>query len=130
MQVPLPEHRFVADSSSGQLRITIPVVRSWFSIIFLCAWLGGWYFGETSAIRELTSPNAKAPFGFLAFWLVGWTVGGLFAASSVVWQLFGQEVIAVSSGSLLRRIQVGGLGFTREYSMLHVHSLRVSAESC
>ena len=46
--------------------------------VFVFAWLGGWLFGFRSAATQLLSGAGTAQ-GFLIFWLIAWTVGGLFA---------------------------------------------------
>ena len=43
---------------------------------FLLFWLGGWFFGFSSASSKVLSGDAPA---FLFFWLGAWSVGGLFA---------------------------------------------------
>jgi hypothetical protein len=93
-------------------------------MLFLIVWLGGWSFGEASAIRELSNPGDKAPSAFLAFWLVGWTLGGAFAISAVLWQLAGREVITVNSVALSHRVEVFGFGRTRTFRASDVKSLR------
>src|SRR6266704_2137982 len=51
------------------LRITIPAPRNLFAILFLSAWLVGWYFGETSALRDLSKPAGTPDNAFLIFWV-------------------------------------------------------------
>jgi hypothetical protein len=49
----------------------------YFTGLFVLAWLGGWFFGFSSAASQLASGRAPAgALAFLAFWLVGWTLGG------------------------------------------------------
>jgi predicted lipid-binding transport protein (Tim44 family) len=48
--------------------------------LFLLAWLGGWFAGLRSAVSMLSSGGAPGGVqAFLAFWLVGWTLGGAMA---------------------------------------------------
>jgi hypothetical protein len=47
---------------------------------FLLFWLGGWFFGFSSASSKILSGEGG---GFLIFWLGAWTVGGIFAAATV-----------------------------------------------
>ena len=54
--------------------------------------------GETGAIDQLLHPAAMqnhAPDTFLAFWLCGWSLGGAFALTSLLWLIGGRERIAV-----------------------------------
>ncbi|MBK7712540.1 MAG: hypothetical protein IPJ37_17440 [Bacteroidales bacterium] len=86
------------DFDGLRLKILIPTKKNWFIIIFLMAWTGGWYMGESSAIKELLSSKNIAADSFTIFWLIGWTVGGLFAITILVWSLFGWELIYIDSG--------------------------------
>jgi hypothetical protein len=45
---------------------------------FMLFWLGGWYFGFSSAVSRVLAGQGG---GFLIFWLGAWTVGGAFALS-------------------------------------------------
>jgi len=124
---PAARRSSLKDGPDG-LELVIPAKRNLFLMLFLLAWLGGWAFGEVSALKELRS-GAGAPKAFLAFWLVGWTLGGGFAASVWLWMLAGRERILLRSGILAVRREVFGLGWTREYDLAQVRNLRVSAES-
>ena len=62
------------------LQIIIPTKRNWFIIIFVGAWLGGWFMGETFALGLLLSTLRGHPADlFVLFWLIGWTAGGFMA---------------------------------------------------
>lgn len=126
MKIEPAKARYIVENVASGARVTIPTARNWFVILFLCAWLGGWFFGFTSASGELLNPSNKTPTGFLSFWLIGWTLGGIAACLSVLWQLFGQEVIEVNNGLLIRRILIGGIGLNREYDFSHIEAFRVS----
>jgi hypothetical protein len=114
--------RFQTANTSSGITATIPSRKNWFVILFLGAWLGGWFFGEISAISTLTSEQSPEPF--LMFWLVGWTLGALCAASIILWQLFGQEIVAVDASSLVHRVEVLGIGRTRSFSLKQIEKLR------
>jgi hypothetical protein len=48
--------------------------------MFLLAWLGGWFVGLIATVCKLSSGGAPHEAqAFLAFWLVGWTLGGAMA---------------------------------------------------
>ena len=51
------------------------------TLLFLIAWMGGWVFGEVSALAQVLKGGAAE--GFLIFWLMGWTVGGAFCATMI-----------------------------------------------
>src|SRR5262249_7494828 len=120
--VPLPRGRATIEDDGLSLRVSLPPRRSVFLILFLGAWLGGWYFGETSAIRELTT-SSSGEQGFLVFWLAGWTVGGTLALLTFLWMLFGREVIELRPDALLHRRAILGVGRTKAYDLLNIKDL-------
>jgi hypothetical protein len=127
--IPPASRASIEDMGDG-LEVSIPARKNWFLILFLGAWLGGWFFGEASAIRELMSDDAKdfGARGFLGFWLVAWTVGGLAAASAWLWNFAGIERTRFRSDAVVVRREVLGLGFTREYDAGHIRNLRVAGD--
>jgi hypothetical protein len=48
--------------------------------LFVLAWLGGWCAGLVSVLSTLAAGKGNA---FMAFWLIAWTVGGIFALAFV-----------------------------------------------
>jgi hypothetical protein len=116
--------RYTVESTVDGIRISIPARRNWFIILFLIAWLGGWFFGEVSAATELLNPRDKTPSGFLAFWLLGWTLGGAFCIAAVLWQLAGREILTVNPSWLIHRVEVFGFGLSRTYLASDVKNLR------
>ncbi|MFN8207288.1 MAG: hypothetical protein U0T82_07755 [Bacteroidales bacterium] len=78
-----------------RMRITIPSKKNWFAILFSAAWMGGWFMGESFAINEVASLNNAGTDAFLLFWLVGWTIGGIFVFTFLLYSLFGQETIVI-----------------------------------
>ena len=105
------------------LQVVIPSRKNAFLILFLFAWLGGWYFGETSAIRSLANQNEHEP-GFLVFWLLGWTAGGFFAALAWLWNVAGREILRFGSGKFVYQRAVGPLKFTKTYDLTHIKEMR------
>ena len=95
-------------------------------MLFLTAWLAGWAFGETFAIRELFSSEGDAPKLFLGAWLVMWTVGGGVACYTWLWMARGLEIILLRGDVLALRREVLGVGRTREFDLSHVTNLRVA----
>ena len=72
----------VETNDSGESVIIVPVVENpgrYFIGIFTLVWLSFWYVGETFVASEILSGNAT---GALIFWFIGWTMGGVFAAST------------------------------------------------
>lgn len=50
------------------------------TLLFLIPWMGGWAFGEVGALNQVLKGEAS---GFLIFWLIGWTAGGVFCATMI-----------------------------------------------
>jgi hypothetical protein len=111
------------------LLIKIPSKKNWFIIIFLAAWLGGWFMGETSAINELRSGDNAGVNSFMLFWLFGWTVGGLLAITILLWSLFGQETIEIKSGVLSISKGILDLGLLKKnYDLNNIKNLELNIE--
>ncbi|MDP6980015.1 MAG: hypothetical protein QF570_15660 [Myxococcota bacterium] len=96
-------------------------------MLFLSAWLVGWFFGEMSAIEQLTSESMDGGGNaFLYFWLAAWTAGGVFAFGSVVWMAFGMERVLLTTTTLKVRREALGVGLSKEYALSQIENLRVS----
>ncbi len=67
------------EDSYGGLNISIPSKISWFALIPGTAWPGGWYFGFSGGSSTLSSGeiDSLSANGFMTFWLIGWTIGGV-----------------------------------------------------
>ena len=127
--VPIPKGRATIQTDGLSCRVRIPARRNLFVILFLSAWLGGWYFGAASALRQLASAAGDGQPGFLYFWLAGWTLGGLFAVAVLAWTLFGVEIIELRHDALAHRRSILGLGRTRSYDLGAVKDLRLAPTS-
>jgi hypothetical protein len=132
-----PSARYSIQKTLNGIRASVPARRSWFALLFMVAWLGGWVMGEVSAIGEIfhreigffgpshkTSPDQASEQLFLAFWLVGWTIGGAFAFAVIIWQVFGREIIGVEDGNLIYRVEALGIGRTRAFTSAQIARLR------
>lgn len=122
MQPALP--RYELEQTPNGLSIVVPARRNLFVIVFLCAWLGGWAIGETSALSSLFNNETNRAGGFLSFWLIGWTLAGAWAVTTVLWQLFGKELITLTPGTLNHRVKILGFGRTRSFATSHITRLR------
>lgn len=121
--------RFTVEHTAHGLQAVVPARRNWFVLLFMCAWLVGWAFGEVHAAQELLSPSEHSPRLFLAAWLVAWTIGGAFALGAVLWQFAGRELITVDSTTLAHRVEAFGIGRTRSYKVTDVKNLRAAEYS-
>ncbi len=124
MEVKLQSPRFRAGSTPTGFQVDIPARRNWLLILFLGAWLGGWVFGEADVSKQLLNSPSHEPMAFMAFWIVGWTIGGALAITALLWQLAGHEVIDIDSSRLKYRVQALGIGRTRSYAVADVKELR------
>lgn len=118
--------RFQIKPSADGLHAIIPARRHIFIMLFITVWLGGWIMGEVSVIGQLLHSREQTPTAFLTFWLAGWTLGGAFAIGAVLWQLAGKEIIVVNAATLSYRIEILGMGYTRNYRASDVKDLRAT----
>ena len=124
----VPDPRHTVEALPGELRITIPAKRKWATVVFSSVWLGFWLLGEVSVGKtlfgNLQRQQSFDPFSIL--WLCGWSIGGLFVLSGLLWQFVGREIVQVTDGEL--RIQQMLLGFRRNraYTLNEVKALRIA----
>ena len=60
---------------------------------------------------------------FTAVWLIGWTLGGFYAIKTLIWMIFGKEIITFStgqfsinrSGALLEKIKTYDLNEAKDF---------------
>jgi len=95
------------------------------TLLLLLIWLAGWTYALVQIIKDLK----HHPSVFLTVWLCGWTFGGVYAVYTVLWIIFGKEVVIVSEGTLSIRHDVFGLGRTRRFPLASVANLRVDVAS-
>ena len=117
--------RATIDNRGGQICIHIPTSKNIFKILLLCAWLGGWFMGETTVAAQLFSGNLRGGDYFLFFWLCAWTIGGCLAIFMLLWNLAGSERITVGQGILRIEKKILGFGKSREYSLASIRDFRV-----
>jgi hypothetical protein len=127
--IPTSEPRYEVLRSQTEVRVVIPARRNWFLVFFLICWLGAWGFGETTAFRQLVTGQGRNGASFMMFWLAGWTLGGAFAAGSVLWMLNGREIVSIRPdiSRLGVRSAIGNVAVrTREFDLSQVRNLRVT----
>lgn len=93
----------------GVEQIRLPMRRNWFVLLFLCVWLTGWTVGGFAAVVALVQTHEP----FLALWLCGWALGWVFAASTIVTQIWGAEIIRASPMGV--EVSKGGGPFRRTW---------------
>jgi len=117
--------RSTVSEDAGALRISVPMKRSWFVILFLVLWLGGWAIGWRETAKQLISKPVQP---FLLFWIAGWTLGGIWAAIWCLRMLMGRDILTLSGDSLVIRKQVLVFGWAKQYSRSQIRDLRFQPE--
>jgi hypothetical protein len=97
--------------------------RSWGEITFLAFWLAGWTVGGIAAIYALGSAGWGGR-AFLILWLCGWVFGEMFAAGAIAWQLAGRELLLVTASQVEARKELGRLSRSRRTHVLAVEDVR------
>jgi len=126
--VPVPAPRSTIERIGGGVELTIPSRRNYVMAAFFIIWLGGWFMGEREAIRAIFFENKSLDDGhtaFMAFWLIGWTAGGIGVLLAVLWNIAGRERVRFSSDEIMLRKEIYGVGFGRRYDPSRVGNLRV-----
>lgn len=123
MEKPYSGRAILRDTFHG-MEISIPAKKNWFILIFMGAWLGGWFVGEIVAIRGLLGNSAAGPF--LLFWLIGWTAGGLFILQKFLWMLAGKELILFERGQLTIDKKGALLAKSKTFDIGELRNIRVS----
>lgn len=126
MEKPYVGRATLRDTLNG-LEIAIPSKKNWFIIIFMGAWLGGWFMGEAFAIGALTGLFGDNPAGlFILFWLVAWTAGGFFALRTFLWMIAGKELLLFERGHLTIDKKGALLVKSRTYDLRELKNIRIS----
>jgi len=91
-------------------------------LIFLTAWLTGWTFGGALAAAQVPKAD-PGEAAFLLFWLCFWLVGECSAIGVIAWQLFGRELLEVTSAELVDRQKIGRFARARSYDASEVRDI-------
>jgi hypothetical protein len=122
-----PQPRSTILDEGGGLKIIMRPNRQWFVIMFVLAWMVGWWFGFTQALSQLQGKELNRESLFLMAWLAMWTLGGGWVIAYVLWTLFGRHVVTIDFSVLLHRREVFGAGITRAFHVHEMRNLRPSA---
>lgn len=114
------------ENSIGSLLISIPSKKNWFALPFATLWLGGWFFGFTkvSSILFTSHTDDSTINGFLIFWLLGWTIGGMAIATLLLWGYFGKEVFSAKYGEVQLLKTVFGIGIKKKLDHSEIRNIR------
>lgn len=130
--------RYVVTEQDGTLRITLPSRKQWLTIIpaglFVVAWAAIMIVvaigGVLVLLQLLAHPETLAvelfPLIFFTIWIGLFSVGGLIALYTTLWNLAGREVIDVSRQRIRLSRIIPGWGRSRDYLAEHIRDLRVS----
>lgn len=95
--------RAIITEHFDKIEIIIPGKKNYFLLAFFSVWIFMWFFGETSVAS--TIGTGGPPDLFLIVWLTGWTIGGIFVLSTILFMLFGKEIIEAGQGVISIRNQ-------------------------
>lgn len=119
--------RAIIEHMGAALRITIPARTRLFTTVIAILFLPFWIFGLIAVIYKIVSEPLSGGTAFLAFWLTGWTLGGLWSLSGLLWNLAGKEVIDLDAAILKRRKQIPFFSRSKEYAVANIAALRLAA---
>lgn len=113
-----------------ELRVVMPVPRVGCVMVFLGAWLIGWFAGEFSALNALfTQDSFFSPATlFLLVWLVGWTAGGFIFGSIFLLMVDGREILIFEQNLVRRRVEFFRWGLSWRYPLTAVENLRLTGD--
>lgn len=114
--------RFVQERVEGVEQLRIPMRRNWFVLLFTGFWIVLWTFGGMMAMVQLGEHFDL----FLLVWLAMWALGWCFAATMIVTQVAGPEIIRVIGRDLEISIGAGKLRWRRLYRGDTIRNLRSS----
>lgn len=118
-------------NTPGVLNITIPSMKNWFALLFGTVWLGGWYYGFTNVFSILASSslNNFGANGFLIFWMLGWTVGGLAVISSLLWGFLGKEQFYSENNEVYLKKTILGLGIKKRMEAQEIKNIKLEVQN-
>lgn len=127
---PLPKGRAKIITDSLGLKVVIPSKKKVFTIFFVPIWLGFWVFGEIMVFTSLfTQDHEIGQRIVMTVWLVFWQLGGIWAAYTLLWTLFGRETFVIDGQKLTVMRTIFGLGQKKNYDLSHIKRMRVLEES-
>jgi hypothetical protein len=116
--------RYQLAQIGDRLEVTVAARRSWPVLLFLCLWLTMWSAGFSQGAHIVFKGTDQVAPLFMGVWLTGWTIGGLAALSTILWQLVGKEHITADHDGIAYRVAIFGIGRTRSYGLHAIGNLR------
>jgi hypothetical protein len=106
--------------------LRISIPGKWtWALVFPAFWLCGWTVGGLAAAFSLFRHFSV----FVSFWLVGWAVGEIVVGYIVLYAIAGREIILVRADTLACRRQIFGIGVTRSYRVAEMRNLRFQPDA-
>lgn len=125
---PIDNGRAKVEQWGSDFKIIIPSKSNLLTTLFLMFWLGGWLIGEVTVITILFKAPLAVNF-FMVSWLGGWTIGGIAVITTVLWNLFGQEVIYTEDNCLTIANKVLFFVRKKRYDTASIANFRVDREA-
>jgi hypothetical protein len=119
------------EQSSSRLSIIVPSNKNWFALIFGTFWMGGWYIAFSSTFSELFD-DSKMSFqfdGFLIFWLLMWTAGGVTVLVLLLWGYFGKEQFLYDRNEIYFNKTIFGVGIKKRLNAKEIKKIRLEVQS-
>ncbi len=117
--------RHTADFFGNQLTIVIPSHKQWLQLPFLIFWLMAWTFGELAGLNDIARHGLNGGGLFLLVWITFWTIGGGTAVLTILWILFGREIIVINGRhTLTHRREILGIGWSKQYDLSLIQDVR------
>ena len=108
-----------------RLELHISSKKDTFELLFLPVWLVGWSFGGAVAISAITGgkvPNDDLPF--IVAWIAFWFTTELLKIFTILWGMFGREIVVLDSEELKVGRKIFGRGLTGYFPTEEITSLR------
>ena len=118
--------RAVVKQYSEGVEVIIPARKSLLVNFVLMLWMAGWAYGEVSILSKLVNASGQPPDAILVFWIVGWTLGGLFAVFMWLWNNRGREIIRISEHELKHSREYVFFSRSRSYGAGLISNLRLN----
>ncbi|HEX9378374.1 MAG TPA: hypothetical protein VF872_02175 [Gaiellaceae bacterium] len=99
--------------------------RSWVVLVFLAFWLTFWTAGGIAAFTQLLDARWSER-AFLIVWLCFWALGESAVTVVMAWQLFGRELLVVTTEQLELRKEVGRFARTKLYDVALVGDFKAA----
>lgn len=108
---------------AGDLRISIPMKRSWV-ILFILIWLTGWTYGGVEMGRKLFHQFDL----FTLVWMCFWVFAECSAVYFMLRTLFGQDLVVATASEFRLSKQTLAIGYTKVYLVSEMRDLRFQPE--